>query len=119
MKIFYHLKEVELKEEEQEHIEKKLSQLQKKFFSESVQFFVNLEKTRGDKKGDDLYEASIKIQDGPEHYFADERKDYIIKAFDHALRELMRIVRKERGKTRSFLRSAGRKIKQILRVKGK
>ncbi len=117
MQIFFHTKDVELESTNTEYIKERLEKLQRKFFSESTQFFVNVEKTRGDLHGDDLYEVSIRVEDGPEHYFAEDRRDTITNTFDEAYSDLYRIVRKERGKTRSVLKKAGRKIKKLLRMK--
>ncbi len=116
MQIFFHTKEVELDEREEKHIRERLEKLNK-FFSPSVQYYVNLEKTRGDLKGDDLYEASIKVDDPPHHYFADDRKDSVLKAFDAAYNDLFRLIRKDRGKARAMLKAAGRKIKKMLRMR--
>lgn len=117
MQIFFHAKGVELEDADMEYMKERLGKLQKKFFSESVQFFVNVEKTRGDLHGDDLYEISIRAEDGPEHYFAEDRRDSITNTFDVAYDDLARVVRKERGKSRAILKRAGRKIKQLLRMK--
>ena len=117
MQIFFQTRRVELEDNDTEYIKGRIDKLQKKFFSDSAQFFVTVEKTRGDLHGDDLYEVSIRAEDGPEHYFAEDHRDTIINSFDAAYADLYRLIRKERGRTRALLKSAGRKIKQMLRMK--
>ena len=115
MQIFFHTKEVDLEDKEKEYMEEKLHKIAKKFFSPDLQFFISLEKTRGDLHGDDLYETSIKAEDMGKVYFAEDRGDTVLKSFDEAHKDFIRIVRRDRGKTREILKRAGRKIKSLLR----
>lgn len=87
-----------------------------KFFGSEAQVYVDLECMRPSQQhGDDLYRASLRIEEASLHYFTEDFQEHIKKAFDHAYRDMYRMVRNDRSRSRRLARKAGKHIKGILK----
>jgi ribosome-associated translation inhibitor RaiA len=118
MQIFFQTKKLELHEEEKSFMARRIEGLNK-FFSPYAYVYIDVEQTRASHNGRDLYYVSIKIDDGKYKYFTEEYQDGVRKAFDHAYGDMYRVVRKDKGKARAVLKSAGRRFKRIFKRKAK
>ena len=88
-----------------------------KFFSWDTNAYIDIQRTRQNQHGHDLYYVSIKIDDPLNQYFTEEYKENVRKAFDHAYGDIFRVIRSHRGKSRNLARQAGTKIKNLLKRK--
>lgn len=118
MQIFFQTKKIELQIHEKEFMLRRMEGL-KKFFSAQVSVYIDVERTHMSNHGNDLYYVSIRVEDVPYKYFAEEYKDDIRKSFDHAYGDLYRIIRKDRSKSKAVFRSARRTFKRIFRKKAR
>ncbi|MGB0925126.1 MAG: HPF/RaiA family ribosome-associated protein [Minisyncoccia bacterium] len=118
MQIFFQTKKVNITQGEQDFMARRIEGLEK-FFSPHAHAYIDVEKTRASHNGHDLYYVAIKIDDAPHRYFAEEYQADTRTAFDHAYGDLYRVIRNDRSKSRSMLKSAGRKFKQIFKRKAK
>ncbi len=114
MQIFFQTKKISLDEAEQDFMARRIECLDK-FFSKHARCFVDVEKTRADNNGKDLYEVTFNIEDGSVRYFAEEYQSSVRKAFDHAYQEIYRSIRNERGRSRAILKQAGRAFKSLFK----
>lgn len=113
MNIYFQTKNIDLHPHEKEMMANRMYGLNK-FFSWDTNAYIDIERTRQSQHGDDLYYASIKIDDPTNQYFTEEYKENVRKAFDHAYGDMFRVVRSHRGKSRNIARRAGAKIKKML-----
>lgn len=118
MQIFFQTKKTEVNINDKNYMARRIEGL-RKFFSEHAHAYVDLERTRASHHGHDLYYVSIRIEDGHYKYFAEEYQSDIRKSFDHAYGDIYRIIRNDRSKSRSMLKSAGQAFKKILRMRRK
>lgn len=114
MNIYFQTKNIEVHDEVKQKIANRLKGLQK-FFSWDTKAYIDLKRTNTSHHGHDLYYASVRI-DAPEHeYFAEEYKENIHLAFDHAYGDIFRIIRSHRSKSRNLARRARTKIKSLFK----
>ncbi len=118
MQIFFRTKKVDLQQHEKDFMVRRIEGLNK-FFSPYAYVYIDVEKTKGQQKAPDLYYVSISIEDGKYQYFTEESQDSIRKAFDNAYGDMYRVIRKDRGKARAVLKSAGRRFKNLFRRKAR
>ena len=83
MQIFFQTKKIEINSHEKEFMVRRIEGL-KKFFSPDVSVRIDVEQTHESNSGHDLFYVSIRVEDTPHKYFAEEYKDDIRKSFDHA-----------------------------------
>ncbi len=114
MQIFFKTRRIELYTEEQNFMVRRIENL-RKFFTSNAHAYIDVEQTRTDNSGQDLFYVSITIEDGKYNYFADEYQSDIRKAFNHSYGDVYRIIRNDRSKSRKLLRSTGRAFKKMLR----
>ena len=117
MQIYFADRKIELTEDDKLFMIRRLEGLEKFFKGAEPKFFVTIEKDYGNLHGEDLYRASLKIVDGTQNYFSEDKGEDVRKAFDEAYRDLFRIVRKDRARAQALMRSAGRFVKSIIRGK--
>lgn len=118
MQIFFRTKNLEVTEGTKSFIANRVNGLAK-FFSPHAHVYADLEKTRADHNGRDLFYTAITIEDGHARYFVEEYKDELRKSFDHAYSDLFRVVRNDRSKSRQLVKRAGQKFKNIFKKKYK
>ena len=118
MQIFFQTRKMELSPDEKAFMARRIEGLNK-FFSHYAHAYIDVEKTRGGRNGDDLYYTSIRIDDAPHHYFAEEYQADVRKSFDNAYADLYRIIRKDRSKAQRIMKSAGRRFKNLFRRKAR
>lgn len=118
MQIFFQTKKIELHPEEQNFMARRIEGLNK-FFSSHAHAYIDVEKTRANHKGHDLFYVSINIDDGPHKYFTEEYQADTRKAFDEAYGDMYRVIRKDRGRSQAVLKSAGRRFKKLFQRKAK
>ena len=114
MQIFFQTKKIELNDYNREYMARRVEGL-RKFFSPHAHAYIDLERTRADHNGRDLYYVSLRIEDGRHRYFVEEYQDDIRKSFDHAYGNIYRVIRDDRSKSRALLKSAGRMFKRMVR----
>ncbi len=114
MNIYFQSKNIDLYQDTKNMMANRMYGLNK-FFSHDTNAYIDVERTRASHNGDDLYHVSIKIDDAHNQYFAEEYKENIRKAFDHAYGDMFRMVRSHRSKSRNLARRAGARIKRIFR----
>lgn len=118
MQIFFQTKKTEVNTHDQDYMARRIDGMQK-FFSPYAHVYIDLERTRASHHGDDLYHVSIKIEDGRYKYFSEEYKSNIRESFDYAYGDIYRIIRKDRSKSSTMLKSAGRAFKKIFQKRHK
>lgn len=118
MQIFFRTKKTEVNAHDQDYMARRIEGMQK-FFSPHAHAYVDLERTRASHRGHDLYYVAIKIEDGHYKYFAEEYQSDIRKSFDHAYGDIYRIIRNDRSKSRTMLKSAGRAFKKVFQKRRK
>lgn len=116
MNIFFQTKNVDITQNEQDFMARRIEGLEK-FFSKHAHTYIDAEKTRASHNGEDLYYISIRIDDAANRYFAEEYQSNTKTAFDQAYGDLYRVIRNDRSKSRSLWKSAGRKFKDIFKRK--
>jgi len=114
MNIYFQTKSVEINQREKNFMAHRLYRFNT-FFSWDTNAYIDIERTRPSHHGDDLYYVSIKIDDPQNQYFTEEYQENIRKAFDQAYRDMFRVVRSHRNKSRNLARRAGAKIKKLLK----
>lgn len=114
MNIYFQTRNIEVPAHEKEFMANRMHGLDK-FFSWDTHGYIDIEKTRASHHGRDLYYISIKIDDVDTHYFTEEYRENVRKAFDYAYGEIFRIVRDERSRSRTLMRKAGKQIKKIFK----
>ncbi len=118
MQIFFQTKKINLDQQEQDFMARRIEGLDK-FFSAYARCFIDIEKTRADNNGKDLYRIELQIEDGSVRYFTEEYQSNVRKAFDYAYQEVYRSVRNERAKSRTLVKRAGRVFKSLFKKRYK
>jgi ribosome-associated translation inhibitor RaiA len=116
MNIFFQTRNMDVSQKLRDIMANRLYGLSK-FLSTDAQVFVSVEKTRASQSGDDLFYVSLNIEDGSERYFTEEYADDVRNSFDQSYREIFRIIRDERGRSRNLARRAGARLKKLFRRK--
>ncbi len=114
MQIFFQTKKIEIHKEEKDFIAHRIEGL-RKFFSPHAHSYIDIERTTAHNNAKELYYVSIRINDGEHKYFSEGHEGDIRTAFDDAYSDIYRIIRNDRSKSRSILKSAGRKFKNFIR----
>lgn len=118
MQIFFQSKKIELHSDDQDFMARRLENLSK-FFSRYAQVFVDVEKTLASHNDNQLFYIAIHLEDGSVRYFVNGYHEDIRKTFDHVYADLYRSIRNSRSKSRTMLKSTGRKFKQIFKRKAR
>lgn len=114
MNIYFQTHSLDVSDVEKQFISRRIEGLAK-FFGQSTSVYIDIEKTRADQHGDDLYRVSIRIEDGPLHYYTEDYRETIRTSFDHAYGDMFRMVRNDRSRSRTLARRAGARIKKFFK----
>lgn len=114
MNIYFQTKNIDVSQNEKNFMANRMYGLNK-FFSWDTNTYIDIERTRQSHNGHDLYYVSIKIDDPHHQYFAEEYRENVRSAFDHAYGDAFRLVRKHRGRKGNIARKAARKLKQLFK----
>ncbi len=118
MQIFFQTKKIDLEQTEQDFMARRIEALNK-FFSPYARCFIDIEKTRADNNGKDLYKVECQIEDGAVRYFTEEYQSSVRKAFDYAYQEIYRSIRNERSRSRTLIKRTGRAFKSLFKKRYK
>lgn len=115
MNIYFQIKNSESSHDElKQNIAERIKGLEK-FFPPYTNMYIDLEKTHSSHKGNDLYYVSLNIDDRGQHYFVEEYRENLKKAFDIAYESIERIVKNDRNKSRNLTRQAATRIKRLFK----
>ncbi|MFT7327856.1 MAG: ribosome-associated translation inhibitor RaiA [Crocinitomicaceae bacterium] len=114
MNIYFQTTNIKVTQDEKNFMANRMYVLNK-FFSWDTSTYIEIERTRKSYNGHDLYYVSIKIDDPEYQYFAEEYRENVRSAFDHAYGDAFRLVRSHRSKSRNLVRRAGLKIKRLFK----
>lgn len=114
MNIFFQTHNLEIDQAEKQFMSRRIEGLDK-FFSPDASVYIDVERTRADQHGEDLYRTSIRIEDAKLHYYAEDFKESIRSSFDHAYGDIFRIIRNDRSRSRTLARKAGKRIKKFFK----
>ena len=112
MQIFFQAQKIEIQPGEQDFMARRIEGLSK-FFSPQAHTYIDVEQTRPSHNGQDIFRVAIHIEDGSARYFVDGNEGSVRKAFDEVYADLYRSVRNDRSRSRTVLKSAGRKFKNL------
>lgn len=114
MNIYFHTKNIEVSQYEKNFMANRLYGLNK-FFSYDANAYVDIDRAHQSHNGYDLYHVSIKIDDPSHQYFAEEYRENVKTAFDHAYGDVFRLIRKHRGRKGNIARRARRRLKKLFK----
>lgn len=114
MNIFFQTHNIELGEHEKHIMSRRIEGLHK-FFSPNAHVYIDVERTRVDQHGEDLYRVSIRIEDAQLHYYTEDFQDTIQNSFNHAYGDMFHMVRNDRSRSRTLARKAGKRIKNFFK----
>jgi len=114
MNIYFQSKNVDLHPQAKEAMANRIDGL-KKFFSWDANVYIDIEQTHSGNHGPELFYTSIKIDDPKAHYFAEEYKETIKSSFDHAYKDIYKIIRRDRGRSGNIAKKAAQKIKRLFK----
>lgn len=114
MNIYFQTKNTESHDDLKQSIAERITGLDK-FFPPFTNIYIDMEKTHSSHKGNDLYYVSLNIDDRGQHYFVEEYRENLKKAFDFAYESIERIVKNDRNKSRNLTRRAASRIKKLFR----
>lgn len=115
MNIDFQTKNCELVPEFREYIARKLSGLTKFYHQDTTRIFVDIEQNPAVQSGPELFRVGIKIDSPEGSIFTEEKESDMRRAFDKAHKEIVRMVKTERGKSQNLARRAGAKIKSLFK----
>lgn len=108
---------LELTDAIREHVDTRISSLQKYIDPNDTSFLcdVEVEKTTDHHKSGEIYRAEVNIHIAGHDFRAEAIKEKLFDAIDEAKNEMARDLRRNKKKTQKSIRKGGLRIKEILR----